>query len=316
MINDLEFTGSAIRDIYNVSGFPLGIAVLGYISETATKSGYVVIDELYNELPLDKGQRVAEIPIIGRNTPVLQMFGGQGLKFATCYGQFLGPDAHERYLQLAGLCDAGDPIWFACDKWLRKVVISVLRGTMVTHHTHYEIQFDLIKYEDIEILRYMRDVEDLAPFPEYTPGDVQTPGAGDGSGQNDAIGDVGANPGADIGNPKPGEPWKDIKDPNGRTLFRVPTQGTCRMVTLKAGDDWGELIRSNYGGRLTVEDVQLIRTAIKVYNRIEKNIHDSEYNDAGGILNPAVSFTVCFPTEIVFPANESREELKYMVRKR
>jgi len=300
MINDLFFfSDDNVKDIYNVQGFPLGIAVIGYLSTKSNPtSSYIMMDGFLSMLPTEKSQRVGELPMIGRNTPVLQMMGGAGLKFVNCQAIIRGPFAHEAVIAFSGLVDKGDPLWFACDKWIRKVIIKNLNADMIKHNTRYNVRFELWKYEAIELLSYVRSIDDLAPFPNLGDDDAITGGGSGGSGE-----DI-----EKISNPVDKKVVKnkdmlEIKNSEGDILFKVPASNTCRMVTISQGKTWEELIRQNYGNIITVDDIILIMQAIKMYNYQKNGIPGTRYQAEGinGLMNPVVSFRVCFPNEIILP---------------
>lgn len=298
-MSDLIFTDDGFRDIYNVQGFPLGIAVVGYLGSGSNnnKAGYIVLDQFRNKLPGEKAQRVGELEMIGRNDPVLQMFGGSGLKFTTCEAVIRGLDAHDKLIQFSGLCDNGQPIWFACDKWLRKVVLQRLSFKMITHNTRYDVTFDLIKYEPIDLLSYTRSIEDLSPFPAFDDGDTE-------QSNKDLIESTG-NPSNKTITEKDG--YKEIKNSSGEVVYKVPKSNTCKMVTIPktaegSEETWESLIYQHYG-QVNADDIAILKNIIKSYNHSTNGIYNADFGEdpITGKLKPSKSFSVCFPTEIIIP---------------
>lgn len=292
-----SFTDESVKDIYNVVGFPLGIAVIGYLGTAeGNKSSYIIIEEFFTPLSMEKSQRAGELQMIGRNTPVLQMMGGEGLKFVNCQGMIRGAAAHEKILAFSGLVDKGDPLWFACDKWIRQVIIKNLAYEMHRHHTWYNIRFELWKYEAIDILSYKRTISDLSPFPDFDDGDATTPPFGSTGEEQEKI----SNPvDKDIDKK---DDMLEIKNSEGELLFKVPASNTCRMITISQGMTWEELIKQNYGN-MTQDEVLMIVQAIKLYNYQKNGIPGNRYQCEGtsGEMDPVTSFRVCFPNEIIFP---------------
>lgn len=297
-MSDLIFTDDAAREIYNVQGFPLGLAIIGYLGSGSkeNKAGYIVMEKFRNKLPMRKAQRTGELKMIGRNDPALQMFGGDGLRFDSCEAVINGENAHDTVLQFAGLCDAGNPVWFACDKWLRKVVIIRFDPKMITHNTRYDVTFDLIKFEQIDPLSYARSISDLAPFPSFSDADIED--------QKKQLEDTG-NP-ADKKIENKGE-YKEIKGSDGTVIYKVPKTNTCRMVTIPktaegSEETWESLIYRHYG-QVSADDIAILKNVIKSYNYSSSNIYDSDFGEdpITGRLKPIRSFSVCFPTEIILP---------------
>jgi hypothetical protein len=163
----------------NITGFPRGFAILSYANAyggymDSRTTGYIVLKNVMSPLAANKGQRVGEIPIIGRNTDVMQSMGGKGLVYPSI--RFLLKDesvyemvdgvAYQTMLKLAGWCDAGEPLFFAYEKMIRRVLIFDYGFTEVKSNHWFDCTLTLKKYVPIEPLMYQRTIVDLAPFPE------------------------------------------------------------------------------------------------------------------------------------------------------
>ncbi len=190
-------------DHVNLTGFPRGFAILSTSNIYPTDidsltAGYVVLKNIISPLPAQKGQRVGEIPIIGRNTDVMQSMGGKGLIYPEI--RFMLKDdsiydivdgvAHQTMLKIAGWCDAGEPLFFAYEKMIRRVLIFDYEFHENKSDHWYDCKITLKKYVPIEPLAYQRTIVDLAPFPELpVPTDPTEPGTGSGTGSGSGAGE-------------------------------------------------------------------------------------------------------------------------------
>jgi hypothetical protein len=188
----------------NLTGFPRGFAILSYSNIYSTNidsltTGYVVLKNIISPLPAQKGQRIGEIPIIGRNTDVMQSMGGKGLIYPEI--QFMLKDdgiydivdgvAHQTMLKIAGWCDAGEPLFFAYEKMIRRVLIFDYEFHENKSDHWYDCKLTLKKYVPIEPLAYQRTIVDLAPFPDLpVPTDPTQPGTGSGGGSGSGERDI------------------------------------------------------------------------------------------------------------------------------
>lgn len=185
-------------DNINISGFPEGYAILSYSNiynaeiDTLTQ-GYVILKNVVSPLLAQKGQRVGEIPIIGRNTDVMQSMGGEGLIYPEL--QFMLHDtdtydivdevAFQTVTKLAGWCDAGTPLYFAYEKMIRRVLIFKFEFSENRSRHWYDCKMVLKKYVPIDPLAYQRTIVDLAPYPELPYPVDTTPVTG--SGEQDVL---------------------------------------------------------------------------------------------------------------------------------
>lgn len=275
---------------YTVTGFPLGIALLGYMlfdSSVDPSTQYVVFDRPWTPLNISKGQRIGELNMIGRNTPVLQSFGGKGMDFPDFKGTIKQEDAHDVIIRLSGWVDHGAPLYFAVDKWIRKVILVDFKPVMQKYHGWYEFTLYMKKYEAIKPLSYLRAINDLAPTPTFPEG-TET-----GTGSTN----TGSTNPLDPKNTK-GEngDYEEIKNADGELVFKVKKTNKCRMITINEGDTWEDLILANYTPPLTKDDTKFLQMAIICMNSTNSNSYQV---GADGKMHPTTPFSICFPNELI-----------------
>ncbi len=187
-----------------LTNFPKGIAILSYQDSynagSTIYNGQIVLTKVESPIEFNKGQRLGELNIIGRNTPVFHAMGGRGLTYPEVHFDLKDDSqydiidgiAHQNVLAIAGWCDAGVPLFFMFDKWRRRVVNESFKFEEIKYHTWYQCVLVLKKYVPIEPLAYQRKLVDLAPYPELpvptNPGGGSSDGKpGQGSGTGDII---------------------------------------------------------------------------------------------------------------------------------
>ncbi len=161
-----------------ITGFPKGVAVLSYYDQKTAwdnvGQGTIVLTEVWTPMDFQKGQRLGLININGRNTPIHHAMGGEGLIYPSVHftlrdkthTEIAAKQAHKTTLAIAGWCDAGVPLFFMFDEWIRQVIIASYSFQQIRYHTWYTGELILHKYEPISPLKYQRTLVDLAPFPE------------------------------------------------------------------------------------------------------------------------------------------------------
>ena len=275
------------EDLARIGQIPPGIAILGYLpAKRFQLSNYIVLTKLHSPVPFYKEQNIAEIDIPGRNTPVLQAMGGRGLKYIPIEFTLYGETAHQDLMTLCGWVDAGDPIYFGFDVWVRKILMKNLNFTEEKHHTWYTCSSELWKYEPLKTLKYPKDVSGLIPIPDIPS--AQPPGGGGttpGNGETDK------------------DEWEDlIVGEYKAKLKKKDGKVDCIPYILKEGDTWLSIITKYYGwsGKIRQELIQLIVT----YNA-RKGI--GTFDDLIFVTEAVRGKTICLPREIILSPGTSNE---------
>jgi len=309
----IENTKSYELNNVNLTGFPRGFAILSYSNAynatlDSLTSGYVVLRNVISPLPAQKGQRVGEIPIIGRNTDVMQSMGGKGLIYPEI--QFMLKDdniydivdgvAHQTMLKIAGWCDAGEPLFFAYEKMIRRVLIFDYEFHENKSNHWYDCKLTLKKYVPIEPLAYQRTLVDLAPYPELpVPIDPTEPGegSGEGSGSGDGEREI-LDP---ITKPEETGGWKIWKTSNGTVSAQLKTDGSVNCIphTLTEEDLEGEIrdLVTKYYGSVDQNTSASIAYVVMALARANNglNLHDLFYQGKSLDDIPPSKRTICIP---------------------
>lgn len=282
------------EDLVKIGQIPLGIAILGYApAKRFQTSNYIVITKLHSPVPFYKEQNIAEIDIPGRNTPVLQAMGGRGLKYIPIEFTLHGSTAHDELMTICGWVDAGDPIYFAFDVWVRKILMKNLNFREEKHHTWYTCSSELWKYEPIKTLQYPKDVSALRPIPEIPE---QPPVSGGGTGGSGGGGTGGSGGGTE-------DEWEDRDLVQYKAKFKKKDgKVNCLPYTIKEGDTWINIIKSAYG--YSGDIAQRIMLFVIDYNVKVNNIKD--YSPFS--IVDEVGKTVCLPKDIILNPGEYNEK--------
>jgi hypothetical protein len=285
------------EDLVNIGQIPPGIAILGYLpAKRFQLSNYVVLTKLHSPVPFYKEQNIAEIDIPGRNTPVLQAMGGRGLKYIPIEFTLYGETAHQDLMTLCGWVDAGDPMYFGFDVWVRKILMKNLNFREEKYHNWYICSSELWKYEPLKTLKYPKDVSKLRPIPEIPA--TPPPGTGGGG---------GTEPGGGNGKEKPITPvdeWENREIGEYKAKFKKKDgRVDCIPYTIKEGDTWANIISSYYGWSSEGGFTQMLMSFIIDYNVKAGNI---KWYDPYSIFEE-VGKTICIPKEIILNPGESNE---------
>lgn len=226
------------EDLVNIGQIPPGIAILGYLpAKRFQLSNYIVLTKLHSPVPFYKEQNIAEIDIPGRNTPVLQAMGGRGLKYIPIEFTLYGETAHQDLMTLCGWVDAGDPMYFGFDVWVRKILMKNLNFREEKYHNWYICSSELWKYEPLKTLKYPKDVSGLRPIPEIPSTQPQPPGGqppGGGGGEEEK---------------KPEDEWETMDMPGyGRVqLKKKDGKVDCVPYTIQDKEHIYDIITRFYG---------------------------------------------------------------------
>lgn len=289
------------EDLVKIGQIPLGIAILGYApAKRFQTSNYIVITKLHSPVPFYKEQNIAEIDIPGRNTPVLQAMGGRGLKYIPIEFTLHGSTAHDELMTICGWVDAGDPIYFAFDVWVRKILMKNLVFREEKYHNWYTCSSELWKYEPIKTLQYPKDVSALRPIPEI-PEQPQPPISGGGTGGEEQ---------------KPEDEWWCVlpdyitprqniikfkkKDKNGK----CPDAIDCVPYTIKAGDNLKEIIALRYNLSYTDTLISSLFAAITYFNVAVGNLPPGAQDPTKWWIEGFTGKTICLPRTINIDGKE------------
>ena len=281
------------EDLVNIGQIPPGIAILGYLpTKRFQLSNYIVLTKLHSPVPFYKEQNIAEIDIPGRNTPVLQAMGGRGLKYIPIEFTLYGETAHQDLMTLCGWVDAGDPMYFGFDVWVRKILMKNLYFTEEKHHTWYTCSSELWKYEPLKTLKYPKDVSGLRPIPEIPPTQPQPPGGGGGEEEE-----------------KPEDEWcilpnyitpshKTIKLKKKEKGGNCPEAVDCVPYTIKPGDNLKEIIALRYNLSYTDPIISSLFAAITYFNVAVGNLPPGARDPSNWWIEGFAGRTICLPRTI------------------
>jgi hypothetical protein len=118
-----------------ITSFPKEVAVLRYYDQKTAwdnvGQGTIILTEVWTPMDFQKGQRLGLININGRNTPIHHEMGEEGLTYPSVHftlrdkthTEIAAKRAHKTTLAIASWCDAGEPLFFAYEKMIRRVLI-------------------------------------------------------------------------------------------------------------------------------------------------------------------------------------------------